>query len=607
MGNIKTSKKNKGRHMIHILRSSSSLAKVLVLPFVGLILLVSLLVGILSYLAGRHAVVSVAEQLLDQTADRVALTVERHIDGAASVLESAFPRGMPAATDLNTDLGNLRSRFWVATSLHPELNNYVFYGNRSGDFAGLFRYGLDDAELRVKRATDGFRSAYRFTSIGGQLSLPKNDPTEFDPRARPWYVAAQHSDRDVWSDIYINYWDKDLVATRARRVLSGNGQFEGVVATDVSLKALNDFVRGLHVSRHGEAFIMESNGHLIASSNGEDVYTEQQGKVGRLRAENSRSLIIRNAYATLQKHLAEIENMGGADTTFTFVGADGELTYAAYSWVRDGAGLSWVTVVAVPRSDFLDTLDQNARWTVVIAVLAVVIALALGLSIVQWVVRDVRRLSRAAARIGKGQMNVALKIERRDEIGQLAQNFMEMQNELSTDKLTGVTSRAAVLRYLDAAVHKRGRRAAELFDKFTVMFIDLNRFKAINDKLGHEYGDLTLIEVGQRLRTIMRDDDVVARFGGDEFVLVFWGVADAAFADKVRKKIEGVLAPPLLCLQDVEGADGMTVGASVGVSFYPQDAQDAETLIKLADQGMYEHKAAGRKDEGKEKEGDSRR
>ena len=582
--------------MIHLLRSSSSLAKVLVLPFVVLILLVSLLVGILSYLAGRHAVVSVAEQLLDQTADRVALTVERHIDGAASVLESAFPRGMPAATDLNADLDNLRSRFWIATSLHPDLNNYVFYGNRSGDFVGLFRYGLDDAELRVKRATDGFRSAYRFSSIGGQLSMPKNDATDFDPRARPWYVAAQHSDRDVWSDIYINYWDKDLVATRARRVLSKNGQFEGVVATDVSLKALNDFVRGLHVSRHGEAFIMESNGELIASSNGENIYSEQQGKVGRLRAENSRSLIIRNAYSTLQKHLAEIENIGGADTTFTFAGEDGELTYAAYSWVRGGAGLSWVTVVAVPRSDFLDTLDQNARWTVVIAVLAVVIALALGLSIVQWVVRDVRRLSRAAARIGKGQMNVALKIERRDEIGQLAQNFMEMQSELSTDKLTGVTSRAAVLRYLDAAVHKRGRRAAELFDKFTVMFIDLNRFKAINDKLGHEYGDLTLVEVGQRLRAITRDDDVVARFGGDEFVLVFWGIADAAFADKVRKKIEGVLAPPLLCLQDVEGADGMTVGASVGVSFYPQDAQDAETLIKLADQGMYEDKAAGRKD-----------
>lgn len=583
--------------MIHLLRSSSSLAKVLILPFVILIVVLSLLVGLLSYFAGRHAVVSVAEQMLDQTADRVALTVQRHIDGATAVLESAFPRGLPAVTDVNLDLDAIRTRFWIATSLHPELNNYVFYGNRGGDFVGLFRYNADDAELRVKRAAVDYRSAYRFDSIGGQLSMPKNDATQFDPRTRPWYAAGQNSDRDTWSEIYINYWDQDLVATRARRVLAANGQFEGVVATDVSLKGLNDFLGDLHVSPHGVAFIMESNGNLIASSVGDNVYTNQQGQVGRVRAESSKSTIIRNAYVTLQKHLAQNENMGGADSTFTFETEDGAIIYAAYSWIRDNAGLSWITVVAVPRADFLETLDNNARWTVLIAALSVLIALLLGLSVVRWVVRDVRRLSRAAARIGKGQMNVALKIERRDEIGQLAANFMEMQNELSTDRLTGVTSRAALLRYLDAAVHKRGRRAAELFEQFTLLFIDLNRFKAINDKLGHEYGDFTLIEVGRRLRTIMREDDVVARFGGDEFVLVFWGIADPEFAAKLRKKIEDVLAPPLECLQEVEGAEGMTVGASIGVSFYPQDGQDAETLIKLADHGMYEDKAAGRKNE----------
>lgn len=589
--------------MIHIIRSSSSLAKVLIVPFVILILALSLMVGLLSYFAGRHAVVTVAEQMLDQTADRVALTVQRHIDGAAAVLESAFPRGMPASPDINAEQDAIRTRFWIATSLHPDLNNYVFYGNRGGDYIGLFRYNVDDAELRLKPVGLDYRSAYRFSSIGGQLSMPKNDVTKFDPRLRPWYIAGQNSDRDVWSDIYINYWDKDLVATRARRVLAKNGQFEGVVATDVSLKALNDFISDLHISAHGVAFIMESNGNLIASSEGENVYTNQQGQVGRLRAENSKSTIIRKTYATLQNHLALDENMGGVSSTFNFKGDDGETVYAAYSWVRDNAGLSWISVVAVPRGDFLDTLDKNARWTFVIAVLAVVIALLLGLSVVRWVVRDVRRLSRAAARIGKGQMNVALKIERRDEIGQLARSFMDMQSELSTDRLTGVTSRAALLRYLDAAVHKRGRRAAELFEQFTVMFLDLNRFKAINDKLGHEYGDLTLIEVGQRLRTIMREDDVVARFGGDEFVLVFWGIAEQDFADKIRQKIADVLAPPLLCLEDVEGAEGMTVGSSVGVSFYPQDGKDAETLIKLADHGMYEDKAASRKD-GK---GDERR
>src|SRR5450830_242137 len=568
------------------LRFSSSLARVLILPFVVLILVLSLLVGLLSYMAGTHAVMEVAQQMLERTTERVAVTVEQHVAGAAAVLEAAFPRGLTATSDFNDELDVLRARFWIATSLHPDLDNYVYYGNRRGDFVGLFRSAPTAGELRVKRAADNFRSAYSCDSIAGVLGMPKIDNTSFDPRQRPWYGAAEHSDRDTWSDIYINYWDKDLVATRVRRVLAEDGTFEGVVATDISLRALNDFVKGMHVSAHGMVFIMEANGQLLASSADDNVFVMQHGQMARLSADHSSAPVIRIAYAALQKRIAEEQNIGGT-SNFMFKDNDGAQIYASYSWIRDDAGLAWLTVVAVPRSDLLQTLDANARWTVVIVVVAIALALLLGLSIVHWVVRDVRRLSRAATRLGKGQMNVSLKITRRDEIGQLARNFMAMQSELNTDKLTGVTSRAALLRYLDAAVHRRDRRQAEKFAQFTVMFLDLNRFKAINDTLGHEYGDLALIEVGQRLRTIMRDDDLVARFGGDEFVLVFWGIADADFADKLRGKIEQVLAPHLLCLQGLVDGKHMTVGASIGVAFYPQDGKDAETLIKLADQGMY--------------------
>lgn len=587
--------------MIHILRSSRSLAQVLILPFIILILVLSLLVGFLSYFAGRQAVISVADRMLLETVERVGLAVDRHVFGAAAVLETAFPNGLTAAADIDRDLTAMRSRFWVATSLHLDPNNYVYYGNRAGQFVGLYRHTMTDAELRVKYWPANFRSAYRFSSIDGVLSAPKNDATDFDPRLRPWYAAGKNAVSDVWSSIYINFWEKDLVATRARRVLDKHGEFQGVVATDVSLTALSDFMKNLHVSPHGIAFIIEPNGNLIASSESDIVAIDQDGEVGRLNAANSRSGFIRDTYATLQTRLAATENMGAAERNFTFDDGNGEPIYAAYSWIRDNAGLSWITVVAVPRSDFMDTLDKNARWTVVIAGIAILIALLLGLSIVHWVVRDVRRLSRAATRIGKGQMNVKLRIERRDEIGQLARNFMEMQTELSTDKLTGVTSRGALLRYLDAAIQSARKLPSQLPkvaappEVFTLLFLDLNRFKAINDKLGHQYGDLTLIEVGQRLREAVRENDIVARYGGDEFVIVCWGVADQAFAERLRTKLDDLLRPPLDCLKDVPGAQGMTVGTSIGVAFYPADGRDAETLIKLADNGMYENKAAGRR------------
>ncbi len=581
--------------MIHILRSSRSLAQVLILPFIILILVLSLLVGFLSYFAGRQAVISVADRMLLETVERVGLAVDRHVFGAAAVLETAFPTGLTAAADIEQDLTAMRSRFWIATSLHLDPNNYVYYGNRAGQFVGLYRHSMTDGELRVKNWPATFRSAYRFSSIDGELSAPKNEETNFDPRQRPWYAAAKDAGHDVWSSIYINFWEKDLVATRARRVPGKDGKFQGVVATDVSLTALSDFMKNLHVSQHGIAFIIEPDGNLIASSESDIVAIDQDGEVGRLNAADSRSRFLRDTYGTLQQRLAAVENSGAVERTFTFDDGDGEPVYAAYSWIRDDAGLSWITVVAVPRSDFMGTLDNNARWTVVIAGVAIIIALLTGLSIVHWVVRDVRRLSRAATRIGKGQMNVKLRIERRDEIGQLARNFMEMQTELSTDKLTGVTSRAALLRYLDAAIQSTRKSPDGEFEVFTLLFLDLNRFKAINDKLGHQYGDQTLIEVGQRLRQAVRENDIVARYGGDEFVIVCWGVATTAFADRLRTKLDDLLRPPLDCLAGVPEAAGMTVGTSIGVAFYPADGRDAETLIKLADQGMYEHKATGRR------------
>jgi diguanylate cyclase (GGDEF)-like protein len=576
--------------MIHILRSSRSLAQVLVWPYVVLILVLSLLVGFLSYNAGRQVVASVTERMLLETAERVGLAINRHIYGAAAVLEAAFPRGLTASDSVDTDLEQMKARFWIATSLHLDPNNYVYYGNEAGQFVGLYRQTMNDAELRVKYPQNPYRSAYHFYSINGPLSEAVNAETNFDPRTRPWYAAGKQSKDDLWSDIYLNFWEKDLVITRLRQVPAKNGELQGVVATDVSLTALSDFIKNIHVSPRSVAFIMEPNGNLIASSEGDIIASDKEGQAGRINAINSDSAVIRDAYRVLQQRIAQSRISDTDESTFSFEGQDGERVHGAYSWVQDNAGLIWITVVAVPADDFLGTLNRNARWTMLIGGLGIVIALLIGLSIVNWVVRDIRRLSKAISRIGKGQTNVTLKIERRDEIGQLAMSFMDMQKELSTDKLTGVTSRSALLRGLDALAQQGNALKNDPSAVFTVLFLDLNRFKAINDKLGHKYGDLTLIEVGQRLKQAVREQDVVARYGGDEFVIVLVGVANAGFTETISDVIQTLLAEPLVCLTDVPGAQGMTVGTAIGVAYFPEDGRDCETLLKLADQNMYANK-----------------
>src|SRR5688500_14058283 len=121
------------------------------------------------------------------------------------------------------------------------------------------------------------------------------------------------------------------------------------------------------------------------------------------------------------------------------------------------------------------------------------------------------------------------------------------------------------------------------------MFIDLDRFKIINDTLGHESGDLLLREVAQRLTEHLRTGDIVARLGGDEFVVLLEDVTDAVNVATVAEKLIASLTENFV----IAGRE-VHVTASIGVSSYPADAQDMRSLLKNADIAMYRAKEQGR-------------
>jgi len=117
---------------------------------------------------------------------------------------------------------------------------------------------------------------------------------------------------------------------------------------------------------------------------------------------------------------------------------------------------------------------------------------------------------------------------------------------------------------------------------FAVMFIDLDRFKNINDTLGHAAGDFLLIETAKRLKECVRNSDVVARIGGDEFVIMLREVSYQSQVATVARKILAAVVEPLT----VHGHE-CRITASIGISMFPTDALDEESLIKNADAAMY--------------------
>jgi diguanylate cyclase (GGDEF)-like protein/PAS domain S-box-containing protein len=186
----------------------------------------------------------------------------------------------------------------------------------------------------------------------------------------------------------------------------------------------------------------------------------------------------------------------------------------------------------------------------------------------------------------------------KDETGAI-KNYVTVFHDISTfkqyedkleflahyDVLTQLPNRALFNdRFAEALL-----RAHRNHQAVAVMFLDLDRFKIINDSLGHTIGDELLQEVARRIKSCVRDSDVVARLGGDEFTLLLDALDNSENAAKVADKLLATLAMPFML-----GGHELIVSASIGISCYPQDGADTAVLLKNADTAMYQAKAKGR-------------
>jgi diguanylate cyclase (GGDEF)-like protein len=154
-----------------------------------------------------------------------------------------------------------------------------------------------------------------------------------------------------------------------------------------------------------------------------------------------------------------------------------------------------------------------------------------------------------------------------------------------TDALTGLPNRTLFHDRLKQGLAIASRRDSPL----AVFFLDLDRFKVINDSLGHDVGDRVLISVARRLGACLREEDTLARLGGDEFAIMLSEVAGAGGSSAVADKLLGALAAPQL----IDGYE-LTVGASIGIALFPQNGNDVQSLLRSADAAMYSAKARGR-------------
>ena len=161
----------------------------------------------------------------------------------------------------------------------------------------------------------------------------------------------------------------------------------------------------------------------------------------------------------------------------------------------------------------------------------------------------------------------------------------KLHHTATHDALTGLPNRKFALEFLSYMLANQKRRKTQ----GAVLFIDLDKFKIINDSYGHDAGDKVLIEISSRLRKMLREEDLVARLGGDEFIVIVNNFRSPSDIDKLCNKLIQTVS---LAIEDKERA--YEVGISIGIAIFPQDSSNAEELLQFADTAMFRTKDNGR-------------
>jgi diguanylate cyclase (GGDEF)-like protein len=236
---------------------------------------------------------------------------------------------------------------------------------------------------------------------------------------------------------------------------------------------------------------------------------------------------------------------------------------------------------------------RRQRAVKLLALSAVVLLVGIAIHMVfrYRVLQPIQRLITASRDVGRG-LHALVEVKSSDELGVLTKAFNTMaegvkqeqdklHRQANFDTLTGLPNRLMAFDRITVEI-TRAKRSAQ---RFAVFFIDLDNFKAVNDSLGHAWGDRLLVAIGLRVQTALREGDTVARLGGDEFLVLASDVVGEVQVERIAERMLLAVSAPV----DLSGRR-VVAQCSIGIALFPDNGEEVETLVANADNAMYQAK-----------------
>ncbi|MBD2510268.1 response regulator [Nostoc muscorum FACHB-395] len=435
---------------------------VLIVPFILQICGAVGLVGYLSYQNGQKAVRELASQLENEICDRIEQHLNNYLTTPKQINQinlDAVELGMLNLSDFKT-AGNY---FWKQMQVFNV--GYNSFANPKGEFIGIER--LDNGKLLINEVSQkhGIGKLYIYDSDlkGNRRQLQQ--VKDYDPRVEAWYADAVKAGKPVWSQIY-QWEDKPevLSISSSYPVYDKTRKLVGVISVDLILSQISNFLTKLNTDQSGKAFILERSGLIVASST-EPPYSIINGQIKRRTALESRNSLIRLTTQSLIKRFGSLGFVvGKQQLTFS---ADGMRYFVQVKSWKDELGLDWLIVAVIPEGEFMEQINENTRITVLLCIVAFLVATRIGILTARWVIKPILQLNTSAKKIAQGEWEQTPEIQRSDELGELAKSFETMAKQLQTS-FSVLEAKNAQMQVLNEALSESQSRLTQFLEAMPV-------------------------------------------------------------------------------------------------------------------------------------------
>ncbi|MCD8485633.1 MAG: HAMP domain-containing protein [Desertifilum sp.] len=499
----------------------------LVFPFVLQVVTITGLVGWLSFRSGQRAVNDLATQLRQEIVVRVHEEVDRYLD--APQLLHQFNAQIFQQDLLNLEDPEALTRyFWQQSQLFNQFGTIAFANDR-GEFFGA--NGLEDY---VVIATQSDRTLRRYSANPqGEPETVLSERSEYDARTRSWYKTALSVGQPTWTEIEPSTIGQRLDASAVYPLYNPDRSLRGILLCDVSLSGLVTFLQSLTIGKTGSAFIVERNGLLVANSTPELPYTPGNGDrpPQRLNALNSANPTLRTALQTLLESFGNLDRIERSHQLEFWL--EGERQFLQVEPFQDGYGINWLILVIVPESDFMAQIHANTRNTLLLCLLALVGAIAMGILTARWITHPILRLTRASDEMARGNLNQYIYLPNLlqiIEIEKLTQSFNSMAEQLKTSFDSLETQKNAFARFFPTEflkfLQKPDVTRIELGDhvskEMAIAFSDIRSFTTLSESMTPQENFNFVNAYLQRVSPeICKYNGFVVKFIGDAVMAVF--------------------------------------------------------------------------------------